>query len=196
MSARPVQEEFMTTQRTSVSNIAVGSINPVKIAAVRLAVATIWPDAAIAGTAVDPGISRQPMSDDEAIAGATNRAHLALAATGADLGIGIEGNTVDCTHGMFVTAWTVIVDEKKRTGIGSGGRFLLPEAVAAGVRGGHELGPLMDEFIDEENTKQRQGAVGILTGGLISRTEALRSSVVYALTRFITPQYYHRSGSR
>jgi len=145
---------------------------------------------------VDPGISRQPLSDDEAIAGATNRARLALAQEGATLGVGIEGNTVDTVHGMFVTAWSVVLDEQGRVGIGSAGRFLIPEAVAAGVREGHELGPLMDAFIGEENTKQRQGAVGILTGGLISRTDALRSSVIYALAQFITPTYYHRSGSR
>jgi non-canonical (house-cleaning) NTP pyrophosphatase len=51
----------------------------------------------------------------------------------------------------------------------------------------------MDRFVCEENTKQRQGAVGILTGGLIDRTAALEIAVVFALTRFINPSYYDGS---
>ena len=48
----------------------------------------------------------------------------------------------------------------------------------------------MDRLIGKPNTKHHQGAVGILTGGLIPRDAALETAVTFALTRFIVPDFY------
>lgn len=173
-----------------ISTVAVGSTNPVKVAAVKQVIQRIWPLANVINVAVAPGVSVQPLTDEEAISGASNRARLALATTDADLGIGVEGNTVETPQGMFTTAWVVAVTRTGMSGIGGGGRLWLPSAVARAVRAGGELGPLMDELAGEANTKQRQGAVGILTAGLITREEALATAVTFALARFVSPQLY------
>jgi inosine/xanthosine triphosphatase len=170
--------------------IAVGSTNPVKVAAVRTVVAQIWPQAELVAVAAASGVRAQPLSDDEAIAGATNRARSALALTAADLAIGLEGNTHDSGHGMFGAGWAVAVDRHGTLGIGGSGRFLLPTAMAVRIRQGAELGPLMDELSGEHNTRQRQGAIGIFTNNLHTRTSALETAVIFALTRFLNPQYY------
>ena len=178
----------------SVQSIAVGSTNPAKLAAVTHAVLRVWPQAAIHAVAVESGVRAQPLSDDEAIIGAENRARAARAQLDADLGIGLEGNTHDSAHGMFSCAWVAVIDRCDSFGLGAAGRFLLPAAIADAVRHGAELGPVMDAFIGEHNTKQRQGAVGILSGGLLTRSQSLESAVVLALTRFITPEYYPENG--
>jgi inosine/xanthosine triphosphatase len=170
--------------------IAVGSTNPIKIAAVQAVVGRVWPAATVTGVAVDPGVPVQPLTDEEAIAGATNRARLALATMYADLGVGVEGNTVDTAHGMYTTAWVVAMARDGTVGIGGGGRLPLPGAVAQAIRAGRELGPLMDEVVGQRNTKQKQGAVGILTAGLVTRQQALEVAVTYALARLIAPEYY------
>ncbi len=173
-----------------VNKIAIGTTNPAKLVAVEGAIKHIWPQARTVGTAVDSGVRAQPLSDEEAITGATNRAQRALASVAADLGIGIEGNTVELAQGMFSTAWVVVVDRAGVIGLGSSGRFLLPSTVAQAVRQGGELGPLMDELTGEHNTKHKQGAVGILTNNLITRSAAPETAVIFALTRFINPGYY------
>ena len=170
--------------------IVVGSTNPVKVAAVRAVVAQIWPQAELVAVAVDSGVRAQPLSDDEAIAGATNRARTALAQSVANLAIGLEGNTHDSAHGMFGTGWAVAIDRNGRLGVGGSGRFLLPAALAERIRHGAELGPLMDELTGEHNTRQRQGAIGIFTNNLRTRTAALETAVIFALTCFLNPQYY------
>lgn len=170
--------------------ISIGSKNPVKIAAVEGAVKKIWPDVEIIAVEVSHGTNEQPTSDDEAIEGATNRAKLSLQKTDADFGIGLEGCTTDTKYGMFLSGWVVAIDKNGKIGIGCGGKLLLPEKVASEIRKGKELGPVMDEFIGDHNTKQRQGAVGILTNNLISRTASFEKSVIYALTKFINPNYY------
>ena len=178
------------TKLLAVCQVVVGTTNPAKLAAVNSAIQRIWPTALVTGINVDSGVRAQPLSDEEAIRGATNRARLALKMRDADLGIGVEGNTVELAQGMFSTAWVVVLDRAGLHGLGSSGRFLLPETVAQAVRQGGELGPLMDELTGEQNTKHKQGAVGILTNSLITRTAALETAVIFALTRFINPEYY------
>lgn len=170
--------------------ISIGSKNPVKIAAVENAVKKIWSDIEIISIEVSSGVSEQPISDDEAIKGATNRAKLSLQKTDADLGIGLEGCTIDTKYGMLLSGWVVVIDKNGKVGIGSGGRLLLPERIASEIRRGKELGPVMDELTGNHNTKQQQGAVGILTNNLISRTAAFEMSIIYALSKFVNPNYY------
>lgn len=170
--------------------VSVGSKNPVKMAAVENVIRKIWPDARVVSVQVSHGASAQPTSDDEAIEGATNRARLSMQETDAGLGIGLEGSTVDTKYGMFLSGWVVAIDKSGQVGIGCGGRLLLPERIASEIRKGKELGPVMDEFVGEHNTKHKQGAVGILTDNLVPRTAAFEKAVIYALTRFVNPDYY------
>ncbi|MFN8446475.1 MAG: inosine/xanthosine triphosphatase [Caldilineaceae bacterium] len=170
--------------------IAVGSTNPVKLDAIRHVVDRLWPQVQFLPIEVESGVRAQPLSDEEAIQGALNRARGALLQHPSDLGIGIEGNTVELAFGMFSTAWVAIVDRQGQVGLGSSGRFVLPETIAEAIRKGGELGPLMDQRTGESNVKQKQGAVGILTKGLLNRTEALEIGVICALSQFVASEYY------
>jgi len=170
--------------------ISVGSKNPVKIKAVESAVRKIWPEAEIISVDAPSGVSEQPPTDDEAITGAKNRAKISLQKTNADLGIGLEGNTVDTKHGMIMSGWVAAVDRRGNYGLGGSGSILLPEKIASEVRKGKELGPVMDKLLGDTNTKQKHGAVGHLTNHLVPRAVAAENSVIYALARFINPKNY------
>ncbi len=172
------------------NQIVVGSTNPVKVEAVRRALVRIWPQAAVVGVEVASGVAAQPTSDDDAIIGALNRARNAFALHPADLAIGIEGNTTELSHSMFTTAWVAVIDANGQVGLGSGGRFPLPTSVAAAIRNGGELGSMMDRLTDDHNTKHKQGAVGILTNGLVGRVDALEMAVICALCRWLAPGFY------
>ena len=170
--------------------IAVGSTNPVKIGAVRSVVERIWPEAVILGIDVPPGVRAMPMSDLECQMGARNRARAAHELASADLGIGIEGGVHEQNGVLILTAWTVIVNGNGLEGVGGSGRIPLPEWIAVRVRGGEELGFVMDDVLNDKNVKQKSGAVGAFTAGLVSRQEALALSVAYAFAPFISPQLY------
>ncbi len=64
------------------------------------------------------------------------------------------------------------------------GIFTLPEAVAALIRQGQELGAADDLVFGRVNSKQEQGAVGLLTGGVVDRTQLYAQAVVLALIPF------------
>ena len=174
--------------------IAVGSTNPAKVQAVARAVARVWPQAVVRGIDVPSGVEEQPTTAAAGVRGALQRAAAARAALDADLGIGIEGYTKDYPFGMFTTAWTAVVDWAGRVGLGSSGRCPLPASVAAAIRAGGELGPLIDELLGETNTKHRGGASGAFTAGLVERVESLSLGVTYALAPFLSPQFFGPAG--
>jgi inosine/xanthosine triphosphatase len=177
----------------SVRAIAVGSTNPVKIGAARAILGRLCPAARIDGVSVPSTVADQPFGDDETIRGAIARATAARIALGAEIGVGIEGGVVEGSDGTMRTcAWAAIVDANGRSSVGGSLSMPLPNAVAAMVREGTELGHAMDALIGATNTKHAQGAVGILTGGLVDRQRAYEIIVSYAVAPFVTPALYDR----
>lgn len=170
--------------------VAVGSTNPVKVAAVGTIIHRVWPEAQVEGISVPSGISEMPLSEAEIIRGARNRAQAALEGLAADLGVGLEGGLHQESFGWALQGWVAVVDGSGRSHIGSGTRLLLPEGIVQRVLAGEELGFVMDDLLGEENVKQKGGAIGALTAGLITRQDAFTHSVAYALAPFLTPQFY------
>ena len=173
--------------------VAVGSRNPVKIAAARaVLVPLVAADARVEGVAVASTVPDQPWGDEETIRGAAARARAAREALDADLGVGLEGGVVEDRDSGEVRscAWAVVVGRDGRTGTGGSLAFPLPPSVANAVRAGQELGHAMDALTGASNTKHGAGAVGVLTAGLIDRQRAYEVLVVYALVPWLGEEYW------
>jgi len=100
---------------------------------------------------------------------------------------------VDEKGSMRTCAWAAIVDASGREGVGGSLAMPLPDTVALLIReDGLELGVAMDRLTGEHNVKQRQGAVGVLTAGLVDRQAAYEVILAYALARFLTPELWSR----
>jgi len=166
--------------------IAIGSENPVKIAAAKAILQQKFPNAEFVAHAVPSGVSEQPWGDAETRTGAENRARAVLAATNADFGVGLEGGVKETPVGLMTCAWCAIVDPRGKIGFGGGLNMPLPPTVAETLRTGGELGPAMDTLSNNHNTKQKQGAIGILTAGLSSRQAAYEQLVAMAAAPFVT----------
>jgi inosine/xanthosine triphosphatase len=169
--------------------IAIGSTNPVKVAATDAILGKAFPTATFRAVAVASGVQEQPWGDDQTRTGAFNRATRALEITGATFGVGLEGGVVDTSVGLMTCAWCAIVDGTGKVGYGGGVHILLPAPVATALRRQGELGPAMDVLVNEHNTKQGRGAVGILTNGLSSRQAAYEQLVAMAAAPFVTGFY-------
>lgn len=173
--------------------IGVGSMNPVKLAASRSVLARVASSARVEPVKVQSTVRDQPLGDHETIQGALARARGAREATGAELGIGLEGGVVEEDGSMRTCAWAAVVDATGREGVGGSLAMPLPHAVARLIRDeGLELGEAMDRLTGEYNVKHRQGAVGILTAGLVNRQAAYEVILAYALARFLAPELWAR----
>ncbi|MBM3906542.1 MAG: inosine/xanthosine triphosphatase [Gemmatimonadetes bacterium] len=175
---------------SNIHQVAVGSTNPVKLAAVRAVFQRLEPRAHVDGIAVPSGVPDQPVGDEQTITGATNRARAARAALDADLGVGIEGGVVDTPAGMRTCAWAVVVTRDGAAHVGGSLSMPLPDPVAALIREGVELGHAIDALIGTTNIKHGAGAVGILTEGLVNRMEAYETILAYALAPVLGPTLY------
>ncbi len=171
--------------------VVVGSKNPVKIAAARDVMHRVYgDDVDVVAVAVESGVPDQPWGDEETLRGARNRAAKALHIDGATLGIGFEGGLIEVDGHIFTCAWCAVARDDGAIGVGGGANLLLPADVAEAVRSGAELGPAMDAFTGLEDTKHKDGAIGILTEGTIDRQGAYEHILALALARLLTPAYY------
>lgn len=170
--------------------VVVASKNPVKIQAALDGFQKMFQDETfrVEGVSAPSGVPEQPMSDAETLQGALNRARnaQALAAHG-DYWVGIEGGCDEQQGTLQAFAWVVVLS-RERTGKARTGTFTLPAEVARLVCEGVELGEADDRVFKRSNSKQGNGAVGILTGDVIDRTVYYAHAVVLALVPFKNPE--------
>jgi inosine/xanthosine triphosphatase len=169
--------------------IAVGSTNPIKLAAVETILGKAFPNATFTALDVASGVPEQPWGDEQTRLGAFNRASNALKQASSDFGIGLEGGVIETSVGLMTCAWCAMVDDQGKVGYGGGVHLLLPPKVAEALRQNGELGPAMDILVNEHNTKQGRGAVGILTNSLSNRQAAYEQLVAMAAAPFVTGFY-------
>lgn len=174
--------------------IFVGSTNPVKVNAIKLAIAEKWPTGQIIGIETASGVAAQPLTDEETRTGAGNRARAALATglktltnaqiTTADdiLGVGLEGGVFgEKSTDFWSTVWVTVADREGKIFESNGARFKLPPSVATQILAGAEMGHAMGEMFTDPQLKQKQGAIGILTNNFTDRTKVYTSIAKLAL---------------
>jgi len=173
--------------------VVVASQNPVKLSAVKYGFKTFFPeeDILIVSTSVSSEVNNQPMSEEETLAGAKNRMMNAQKEIpDANYWVGIEGGIEERNNQTQVFAWIYILSDKGKVGKGRTGAFFLPPKIVKLVKQGKELGKAVDIVFKQTNSKQGQGAIGLLTKSVIDRTEYYKPAVIFALIPFINPTLY------
>ena len=116
------------------------------------------------------------------------------AGLGVEFCVGLEGGIAQYHARWFAFGAICVADASGRLGFGVSPLFELPPGVVDDLLGGDELGHVMDRLAGEHNTKQRGGAVGILTGGRITRRELYAQGVAMALIPFLNPGLFFHGG--
>lgn len=172
--------------------IVVGSKNPVKLQATRKAFEKVFPasPATVIACQAESDVSDQPMSDEETLQGAKNRALFCRQAIpDADFWVGLEGGCQAEGTKLEAFAWMAVFSATQQ-GQARTAAFHLPPAVADLINQGYELGDADDQVFGHTNSKQHSGAVGILTRDLIDREAYYEHALVLALIPFMHPEYY------
>lgn len=173
--------------------IVLASQNPVKAQAALAGFQRMFPEEqfVLKMEVVDSGVRRQPLSSEETLEGACQRAWAALGAQpGADFSVGIEGGVEPHGAELSAFAWVVVLSPTGVQGKGRTGTFFLPPAVAELIHQGKELGEADDIVFAQTNSKQKNGAIGILTGDVIDRAALYEPAVIMALLPFKNPDLY------
>lgn len=171
----------------SMQNVIVASNNPIKIQAARTAFEKMFPGQtfAVKGVQAPSDVKDQPDSEEETYQGAVNRATNARAlAPQADFWVGLEGGIEQRGDEMASLGWMVVLDNNGKMGKARTGLFFLPPKVAQLIREGKELGEADDIVFGKTNSKQANGAVGLLTHDLITRSGYYEEAIILALIPF------------
>lgn len=157
---------------------ALGSINSAKAKATKEVLERFEERFEFETVSVDSGISDMPTSYEEARTGAFNRAKRAENKIDTDYGIGIEAFV---EHGKYLTVWSVITKKGEIIGEGGSGRVKLPEKISRKIPE-RELGDVIGEIMGDEKIREKEGVVGVLTDGKITRKEFTKTSLTFAFS--------------
>jgi inosine/xanthosine triphosphatase len=186
--------------------IAVGSKRGPKLNAVREALQSfgsfLAPGAEfqVEGVEVPTGVRHTPLSREELMAGARQRAE-ALKQIARERGaqwkyfVGLEGGLdvvqAEAERWVFLESWAYVVDDSGRGFFGQSGGILVPEPLARRVVDeGVELSEAIDSFAGGIGIRDGQGAWGVLTRDIITRKEAFRVAVIHTFAPFFNHEAY------
>lgn len=173
--------------------------------AVRASIARIaeiderWIDANVVARPVTTNIPAMPLNDWELMQGARERA-LAVRdllrgqRLEADIYVGLEGGfhsiSIAGEWHNFLRGWAYATDGKKGQ-FGAGPSITVPEALARKViEGRKELGLVIDEVSGKQDVRSRQGAWGILSRDLVTRSMSFELALIAAFAPFYNEELY------
>ena len=164
-----------------------GSGNPAKVQPVKEVAKAVFGGADVLGVEVPSGVSAQPTTEQETVQGALQRARNALLSGPADFGVGIEGG-IGTVGGMwFGFQWVAVVDPDGRIGLACSARFPLPDRLGQEVLGGREMSEAMDEMAGTRGIGRKEGVMGLLTAGRVTRSAAIAQALHFAFGALIGP---------
>jgi len=185
--------------------ISLGSTRAAKVAAVRAACARIaavdvaWSEAEVIARAVEINAPAMPLTDEELMRGARERAEAArerLKSEGAeaDLYVGLEGGfhsiPVEGQRHTFLRGWAYAMDAE-RGNFGASPSISVPaRIVRLVVQGERELGEVIDEVAGEEDVRSRQGAWGVLSRDLLTRQMSFEAALIAAFAPFYNAKLF------
>ncbi|GGA37281.1 DUF84 family protein [Psychrobacillus lasiicapitis] len=150
--------------------IYIGTNNKAKTKAVQTIASLYYPDASFVNKEVDSFVSAQPMSNEETRQGAINRAKQLIGQQDTLFGIGLEGGVQEIDGILYICNWGALVVNNGDIFTATGAGIPLPDEVAEKLRAGAELGPVMDVYTNRKGIRHAEGAIGVFTDGLITRS--------------------------
>jgi non-canonical (house-cleaning) NTP pyrophosphatase len=186
--------------------IAIGSSRAAKVEAVRSAAVRIasidsaWADPIITALDVETDAPAMPLSDLDLISGAKARALavrklLSNDAKTVDVYVGLEGGF----HSLgfegesltFLKGWAYVTDGTLES-LGASPSIVVPEKlVRAVVDGRRELAEVIDEAAGERDVRSRQGAWGVLSRDLFTRSMSFEVALLAAFAPFYNLAMYN-----
>ncbi|AMK13934.1 inosine/xanthosine triphosphatase [methanogenic archaeon mixed culture ISO4-G1] len=161
-----------------VPDIAVGSTNPVKVAAVRSVMERIYGEVRITAEDVPSGVPPQPF-EEQTHQGSENRARAAL--KDHDMAVGIEAGVFRMLDGLYDIQHCTIISKDGKVTYGHGSGFRYPDPISKLVLEGMTVGDAVKEVYGNTEIGKKQGAIGLLSKGLLDRKSLTEQSVMAAM---------------
>lgn len=158
-----------------------------------------WAGANVVARAVSTNAPAMPLTDWELMQGARERA-LAVRdllrgqRLEAEIYVGLEGGfhsiSIEGEWHTFLRGWAYATDGK-RGWFGSSPSISVPAKIVKSViEGRQELGWVIDEVAGKRDVRSRQGAWGVLTRDLVTRSMSFELALIAAFAPFYNAELY------
>lgn len=189
----------------AVKTIALGSDRAAKIMAVRASIVRIaaidadWTNANVVARRVETSAPAMPLTDWQLMEGARERAlavrdSLHSRRLEADIYVGLEGGFHSISIGgewhTFLRGWAYATDGAKNAFGAAPSISVPPEIVKRVVQGRRELGMVIDEVAGGRDIRSKQGAWGVLSRDLVTRSLSFELALIAAFAPFYNPKFY------
>ena len=200
----------MSTQPSAVreepiGRIALGSDRAAKIMSVRAAIARVaeldpaWRTAKVIPRPVKTDAPAMPLNDWQLMSGARKRALavrdiLIEQKLEADLYVGLEGGfhsiSLEGEWRTFLRGWAFVTDGE-RSSFGMSPSIEVPENIVKQViQGKRELGIVIDDVAAARDVRSKQGAWGVLSRDLLTRSMSFEAALIAAFAPFYNRALY------
>jgi inosine/xanthosine triphosphatase len=105
--------------------------------------------------------------------------------------VGIEGGIINIYGNWFSLGCICIRNKEGETAFGTSSHFPLPEQIVKELLNGVELGKVIDKLTHQNNSKQKNGAIGFLTKNIITRKDLYTQGIITALIPFLNPALFN-----
>ena len=188
-----------------VKTIALGSDRAAKIMAVRATVARIatidpdWAHANVVARRVETSVPAMPLTDWQLMQGARERAlaaHESLRSRRleADVYVGLEGGfhsvSIEGEWHTFLRGWAYATNGERSAFGAAPSISVPPHIVKSVVEGRRELGIVIDEVTGGFDIRSKQGAWGVLSRDLVTRSMSFELALIAAFAPFYNPKLY------
>jgi inosine/xanthosine triphosphatase len=186
--------------------IALGSDRAAKIMAVRASVARVatidpaWANANVVARRVEVNVPSMPLTDWQLMQGARERAFAAQESLQArhlhaDIYVGLEGGfhsiSIEGEWHTFLRGWAYATDGGEKGAFGATPSITVPpDIVKSVVEGRKELGVVIDEVTGGRDIRSKQGAWGVLSRDLVTRSLSFELALIAAFAPFYNPKLY------
>jgi inosine/xanthosine triphosphatase len=194
-----------TANYKKVQRIALGSDRAAKIMSVRAAVTRVaevdpaWANANVVARKVQTDAPAMPLNDWQLMSGARQRAvavrdMLVEQKLDADLYVGLEGGfhsiQLEGEWHTFLRGWAFVTDGQ-RGSFGMSPSIAVPDPIVESVvKGKRELGEVIDEVAGMRDVRSRQGAWGVLSRDLLTRSMSFEAALIAAFAPFYNSSLY------
>ncbi|MDD2907228.1 MAG: inosine/xanthosine triphosphatase [Candidatus Gracilibacteria bacterium] len=140
---------------------------------------------------VSSDISDMPLSIEETMQGAKNRANnLKKSGIIADFYIGIEGGTTQIGDKKYIGGIVYIEDNKSKGHYGFSPMMEVPKLVVKKLyEEGLELGPVMGELSGKTDIRSENGSMGAWSNDMLTRVDEFSSAFQAAISPFFNDYY-------
>jgi inosine/xanthosine triphosphatase len=189
----------------TVKTIALGSDRAAKIMAVRATVARVatidtdWTNANVVARRVETSAPAMPLTDWQLMEGARERAlavrdSLHSRRLEADIYVGLEGGfhsiSIAGEWHTFLRGWAYATNGEK-SAFGAAPSISVPAPIVTNViQGRKELGIVIDEVTGGRDIRSKQGAWGVLSRDLVTRSMSFELALIAAFAPFYNPKLY------